>query len=202
MTTIEAGGTSQRARRAERAIVTASIGVQSPSRSDSIRDVTRLHERVVQRARELKESGAATWFDAGPISTYDWINGNERVSNTTATVQVRLRDLDRVSEVVTELAVEGITTNVTWELTDQTQRQVQSEARRDAVGAARAAAEDYAAALGAGISQVLSISDQARGGDFSPRFARAAMFDAGPAEVTVPDIEVTATVVGTYATKS
>jgi uncharacterized protein YggE len=62
-------------------------------------------------------------------------------------------------------------------------------------------AEDYATALGRRIGTVVSVSD-APSALFSaqPRFAAAGAFGDAPAEVTIAEITVSATVSGVYET--
>ena len=201
MTKIEATGVGKFFRRAERATVSANIKAGSPDRAESVREAARLHAAVVARAQSLQQAGAATSYEATPLSTYEWSDdANPRRFATTATIQVTLQDLDLVSSLTTELADEGVTATVAWALTDETRRDRERAARQEAVRQSRTVADDYAEALGQKVVEVVSVTDQWQGFGPAARFmaADAGLF-AGPVEVTVPDIEVSATVVATYS---
>lgn len=191
----------------ERATITARISATSSDRSASIADATRIHNRAVQRAEQLRASGDATWHAADPISTWaqkTYAEGDQKrivIEHTTSSrVRVKLSNLALVSALVTELAEAGLSTDVSWTLTEASRRVHERHVRTAAVSEARVIAEDYAAALGKRIGTTVSISD-APGTGFpaQPRFAAAAFGD-DPAEVTIAEITVSATVAGVYET--
>ncbi|MFT4233877.1 MAG: SIMPL domain-containing protein [Microbacterium sp.] len=210
MTTIHAQGTSEAFYTAERATITISVSVTSASRAHSIETATALHNRIVARAVALRESNDATWHSADPIHTYAFKTLRKGSKSqvdiehrTASTVRVKLQNLELVSDLVTEMAYEGVTTNVDWTLTEEFRKRVEKDARRDAVHQARAVADDYAEALGETIDHVVSISDVVGGdtADFRPRtMMRAQAFSTESAEVTIPEITVSATVTGVFDT--
>ncbi len=204
MTTIHATGTSESHYRAERATVAAHISVSSRDRSRSIQGATDLHNRIAARAQALRDSGDATWHAADPISTWarkEYEEGSKQKvvieHITTSRVRIKLANLGLVSALVTELAEAGASTDVSWTLTETFKRNCERHARKAAVGAARAIADDYAEALGERIARVVSISDApASFGGAQARFAAASV--GGEAQVTVAEITVSASVEGVF----
>lgn len=208
MTTIHATGTSEQHILAERATITARVSSTSRDRSASIADATRTHNWAVQRAEQLRTSGDATWHAADPISTWThktYAEGKQQkvvVEHTTSSrVRVKLSNLALVSELVTEFAEAGLSTDIAWSLTEESRRAHERRVRAAAVGEARMIAEDYATALGRRIGAVVSVSDAPQGSfPAQPRFAAASALGDGPAEVTIAEITVSATVAGVYET--
>ncbi|WP_053382536.1 SIMPL domain-containing protein [Leucobacter celer] len=208
MTTIHATGTSEEHFPAERATITARVTATSRDRSASIADATRVHNWTVQRAEQLRANGDATWHAADPVSTWahkTYAQGSQQqvvIEHTTSSrVRIKLSNLALVSELVTEFAEAGLTTDVDWTLTEASRRAHERRARAAAVGEARMIAEDYATALGRRIGTVVSVSD-APSTPFpaQARFAAAGAFGDAPAEVTIAEITVSATVSGVYET--
>lgn len=207
MTSIHATGTSTAHYPAERATVTARVSVTSRDRASSIDQATRLHNALVARAVQLRDGGDATWYAADPISTWAQKNYDQGYDSkptiehaTSSSVRVKLSNLELVSALVEEFSQAGASTDVDWSLTEESLREREREARRAAVAEARAVAEDYADALGERIAKVVSISDT-RDAPFvgGPRFAAAARMDASaPAEVTIAEITVSASVQGVF----
>lgn len=205
MTSIHATGTSISHFPAERATVTARVLEVSKDRNESIEAATRLHNRLVARAEQLRGSGDATWHSADPISTWARKSYAEGAKSTvvvehvtSSAVRIKLANLALVSELVDELARAGAETDVTWSLTDPFRREVERGVRKAAVAEARAVAEDYAEALGERIERVVSVSDGE--GDWQGPGVRAmaASIGSGPAEVTIAEITVSATVAGVF----
>lgn len=205
MPQIHATGTKESFYRAERATITARISVVSTDRSRSIADATSLHNWVAGRAQQLRSSGDATWHAAEAPTTSvrkTYAEGNkskvilEHV--TSSRVRIKLSNLEIVGALVAELSEAGAETSVSWALTDASKRAHERTARKGAVGAARAIADDYADALGEKIVRVVSISDSSGGygGPVQARFASDSA-GAGP-EVTVAEITVSATVQGVF----
>lgn len=211
MTTIHATGTSSTKHRAERATISAHISVTEESRSDSITKATNLHNSLLARAKQLAERGEAGRYEADPISTYARNSFGEgsgsgsetRIEYTTSSiVRIELTNLEIVSELVLELAEAGAQTSVSWSLTEASREQHLRTARKAAVTEARSVADDYAQALGETVESVTSISDT-REGSFgaAPRFAMADMAHGASAEITIAEIEVTASVVGVFESR-
>lgn len=208
MTTIHATGTSEMYFLAERATITARVSASSRDRSASIADATRTHNWTVQRAEQLRASGDATWHAADPISTWThktYAEGDQKqvvIEHTTSSrVRIKLSNLALVSELVTEFAEAGLSTDVSWALTEASRRAHERGVRAAAVSEARMIAEDYATALGRRIGTVVSISDAPQASfQAQPRFAAASAFSDSAAEVTIAEITVSATVSGVYET--
>lgn len=118
---------------------------------------------------------------------------------TSSTVQIKLANLSLVSSIVTDLAEDGVSTDVEWSLTEVTKRQVEKQARKAAVVEAGNIAQDYADALGQRIVKAVKLSDIATPRKSpSSRFSDELGYFSGSAEVTVAEITVSSTVVGDY----
>ncbi|MGO1543838.1 MAG: SIMPL domain-containing protein [Gulosibacter sp.] len=208
MTRIHATGTSEAHYRAERATILAQISITSTDRSESIRIATQLHNWASSRAQQLRESGDATWHAANPISTWtrkSYAQGSKSkviVEHITSSqVRVKLSNLELVSELVTEFSEAGLHASVEWALTEDSRRAYEQSARKAAVGEAQEIAEDYANALGERVTRVVTISDTrqtAFGGPPARAMAVAGGGQTELAEVTVPEITVSATVSGEF----
>ncbi|MDJ1370776.1 SIMPL domain-containing protein [Gulosibacter molinativorax] len=208
MTEIHATGTAETHHLAERATVQAHTSVASRDRSQSIQTASALHNRIVERAQQLRGAGDATWHAASPISTWTrktYAEGSrtrvilEHV--TTSNVSVKLANLDLVSQLVNELTEAGASTNVTWTLTEQSRRTHERAARKAAVASAREIADDYADALGERVVQVASISD-VEGRPVAPMgMMRASAEATETAEVTIQEITVRASVTGVFVSE-
>lgn len=206
MTLIHATGTSEFHYRAERATITARVGIASPDRSTSISRATELHNQIATRAQQLRDSGDATWHAADAISSvarksYEPGSKSKVVIEhfTSSRVRIKLSNLELVGPLVSELASIGAETNVDWSLTETFRRKCERHARKAAVGEARRIADDYADALGEGISRVISISDAPPG--FGGAQARFAASGANDPEVTIAEITVSASVKGEFTTE-
>lgn len=206
MTRIHATGTSELHLTAERATITARISATSTGRNQSIATATKQHNEIVALAQQLRSSGDATWHSADPISTWARKTYAEGAGEkiiieyvTNSVIRVKLSNLAMISDLVTKLAVAGITAEVGWSLTEGTKREAEKQARKLAVIEAGKIAEDYASALGRQITSVIEITDSPGGiGGGSPRFAQARSFSGGSADVTPAEITVSETVAGTY----
>lgn len=207
MTEIHATGTNESHYRAERATVTARVSVTSTDRSRSISDATSLHNWIAVRAKQLRESGDATWHAAEAPSTWARKSYQEGKSSkviiehvTSSRVLIKLSNLDLVGALVEELSSAGAKTDVSWTLTEATRRSRERQARKAAVGAAREIAADYADALNEKIVRVVSISDGPQNFGFAGGVARsaAASMSSEAAEVSVAEITVSASVQGVF----
>lgn len=185
---------------ADLANLSASVSAQGQKRDEVLNASYQAHSALVTRAKELVEEGAASRYIAGGVSTYSnsWRDerGEQVIEHRAqATVRLFVTALDRVGEISAELTESGADTNVSWELLSETEQSLMSGLRAHAVENARAAAEDYARALGAANVAIVSIRDSAGGGRVAPlgeaRFAMASAASPIP-ELTVGEITVTA----------
>ena len=207
MTQIHATGTHESHYRAERATVSARVSIASTDRARSISDATALHNWIAARAQQLRDSGDATWHSADAPSTsvrksYQEGKGSKVVIEhvTTSRVRIKLSNLEFVGALVEELSNAGAATDVGWALTEATKRERERQARKAAVGAARAIADDYADALGERVVRVVSISDGPQNFGYAGATMRSASadFSGESAEVTVAEITVSASVQGVF----
>ena len=182
-------GTAERHLRAERATLTISPRVVTDSAAASVAAAEKIVADLAARARALRESGDATWHQVGTIRLSSRTVGadDDRVEHIAqATVQIKLANLALVGPLSSEWAASTISVIPSWALTEATRRAHEREVRIAAVAAARARAEDYAAALQGKVRSVLEVSDLGAGASSAVRGSSA---PAG-VEVTVPEITV------------
>ena len=203
MTKITSTGTTERHYKAERATVVISVATRHESRSEAIAQTTDAHNEAMRLVRLLESEGRATWVKGDPISTYQRQvkhEGSETWRNvyvSSSRVMVKLQDLAYVSGFVTDLQEKGYSTSVSWSLTEVTRKARTSEVRRRAVQKAREVADEYASALGHEIVSVKSISDvAASSGMYASKMRGSA--GSAPAEITIPEITISAAVIGVY----
>lgn len=114
-------------------------------------------------------------------------------------VTIRARDLDKLGDVLDNLVTLGANqmNGLTFEVSKA--ETLKDEARKEAIANARRRAELFAAASGAQIGEVMTISEDTA--DFNPRpmYARAAMAEAVPVERGTETLEARVTV--TWALK-
>lgn len=201
MTKITSTGTTEHHYKAERATVVISVTTRHESRSKAIAQTTDAHNEAMRLVRLLESEGRATWVKGDPISTSQQQvkqEGSDTWRNvyvSSSRVMVKLQDLAYVSGFVTDLQEKGYGTSVSWSLTEVTRKTRTSEVRRRAVQKAREVAEEYADALGHEIIAVKSISDV----DVQKPYAGMARGAASSvAEVTIPEITISAAVIGVY----
>lgn len=215
MTEITVSGAAERRLPADRAMLLVSETFTSPEREAAYTHAAAAHARIVDRASRLVTEGEAERYAADPIATFSNSWRDERGETVvehraTVNVTIELLALDRVGELTAELSIGGANPQVSWELSAEVRDAALRELRGEAVAAARAAAEDYAAALAAGAGrgggsavEIVSLRDTP--GGFSPlpragvRFAKADAMQAP--EVTVGEIAVRADVEAVFVTR-
>lgn len=196
MTTITVMGAAEARVAADQAEVYAQAASRDASRATAVDAANAAHERLVARAKELVASGAAIGYVADPVSTYSnsWRNehGEQTVEHSaTASVRITLVDLVVVGEVAAALTDGGADARVEWTLSAEARRDRTRELRGAAVADARAAAEDFAEAIGAATLTLDALRDGRAGGSPMPLAdARFAMAAAPAPEVTVGQIDV------------
>ncbi|WP_162231088.1 SIMPL domain-containing protein [Leucobacter musarum] len=195
MTEIRVTGAATRSLPADQATVRASARFADASRENVVASASALQDRVLDRLRAVAAAGGADAYIADPISTSSnsWSGeGGVRVVEHSAvvSVSVTLHDPQRVGELIAGLIEDGADADATWELSAAHRAAVISELRAEAVADARAAAGDYAAALGAPGIEITSVEDASDAGFPGPPVMRmAAAKDFAP-EVTARDIQV------------
>ncbi|GAA1318791.1 SIMPL domain-containing protein [Leucobacter albus] len=196
MTHITVSGAAEARVPADQADLYASVSRRDASREAALAGANEAHARLVERAKALVAEGAASRYDADPVSTYSNTWRDERGENVVehqanASVRIVLTALERVGEVAAELTASGADVRVQWELGSALRQEWTRRLRADAVADARVAAGDYAAAIGAGEPALVSLSDGRGGGGPVPvAGARMAMADMAAPEVTVGQIDV------------
>lgn len=116
--------------------------------------------------------------------------------SASSSIEIRLRDLDRVGTVLDAVVSEGANrlSGISFGLSDP--GAAQDEARRAAVADARARAELYAEAAGVALGEVLTITES---GGHTPMPMAYAMRESAPAPVAPGKIEISASVTIIYA---
>lgn len=203
MTEITVTGGADAVVPADRAELSASVTRRGSDRAQVIAEAGKAHAALVARASELVAEGAAVEYVAAPVSSYSssWSDDSgATVVEHQASVNIRIMliALDRVGEISAEATASGADVRVSWELSDEVRREETRGLRGKAVADARAAAEDYAAAIGAMSLSMVSLRDEAPGYRPMPmRHARAVALEAAP-EVTVEDLAVSVSVTVTF----
>jgi uncharacterized protein YggE len=201
MTSITVEGLGERHLRAERATLTAHVAIAHRDRSESIAQGTAVHSRIAHSAAKLRDSGAATWHSVDPLATNarTWTDKDGRKHQdhvTNGSVRVKLGQLALVADAVAELSALGAAVSTSWALTETTKSRVTKELRTAAVRDARAKADDFAAALGAKVADVMRITETAGYAPQGVRGAAAGQKD----ELTIPEITVRVGITGEYET--
>lgn len=195
MTEIRVTGAATQSLPADQATVRASARFADASRENVVANANALQDRVLDRLRGVIDAGGADAYIADPISTSSssWSGeGGVRVVEHSAAVSVSmtLHDPQRAGELIAGLIEDGADADASWELSAERRAAVISELRVEAVADARAAAGDYAAALGAPNIEIISVEDASDTGFPGPPVMRmAAAKDFAP-EVTARDIQV------------
>lgn len=197
MIEITVSGSAEERVSANQAQIVASVSVNDASRVAALEQVAEIQARLVDRAKALVAAGSASKYASEAVSTYSnsWRDeqGKAAVEHHAQTsVRLLLTALDLVGELAAELTDMGANTQVNWELSQELRADLTRNLRSIAVGDARAAAQDYADAIGAGSIQIVSLRDGRGGGSVRPmgmpmsdaRFAMAAP------EVTLGEVSV------------
>lgn len=204
MTQITVTGSAEARVPADQADIYASVSRRDAVRETALQGANEAHGRLVERAKALVAEGAAIEYVADPVSTYSNSWRDERGDNVVehqahANVRIVLTALDRVGEVAAELTEGGADVRVQWELGSEQRGEWTRKLRGEAVADARAAAEDFAAAIAANGLTLVSLRDGRSGGGPSPvGDARFAMAAAAAPEVTVGQISVNVQVEATF----
>jgi Uncharacterized conserved protein len=198
MTVVITEGTAERHLRAERATLTFTPRVVADTAAAAVAGVESTVTTLAARARALRDSGDATWHQVGTVRVHSRTVGqdDDRVEHIAqASVQIKLANLDLVGPLTSEFSAATVSVTPQWALTEQTRHAHEREVRIAAVAAARARAEDYAAALQGTVREVLEVSDLAGP---TASGVRGASASPAAAEVTVPEITVSGRVTARF----
>lgn len=201
MTEIKVEGLGERHLRAERATLTAQVGIAHRDRSESIARGAAVHAGIARRAAELRDSGAATWHSIDPLATNvrTWTDKDGKKHQdhvTSGTVRIKLSRLSIVADAVAELSALGAAVSTAWALTETTKLRTTKELRTAAVQDARAKADDFASALGTAVIGVIRVTEAAGYSAGGMRGAAGGQHD----ELTIPEITVRVSITGEYET--
>jgi len=157
----------------------------------SARTATDAFATALAGARALLDELGCT-YTAGSLTS--WEGGQERRSRhrVWCDVVVTVEDLSVLPRLVEQVLETGrlSVSHLDWQLS--TVRELRRQARITAIADAQEAAEDYAAALGLRLGQVLGVSDQDTGG-MRPMMSRAMFGQARKGGDERPEIDLSAT---------
>lgn len=151
----------------ERAGVTVTVRAEGAERADVLARVQALAERLTGELGELEASGAVDEWSSERVSAWanhPWNDAGERlplVHYASMPVTAVFADFAALEEWLSpvlgldEVAVSG----PWWTLSEETRAEVERQASREAIEAARAKAEDFAAAIGKASVEPVEISD-------------------------------------------
>jgi uncharacterized protein len=189
----------------------ASISTGIQTEAPTARDAMTLNTAAMIKLIEgLKAQGIAskdiqsTSITVTPRYTNPRDGKQPAINGYTATNQVRLvvRDLNRAGDILDAALTLGATQmgGIAFEVS--TAEKLKDEARKDAMTNARRRAELFAAAAGASVGQVISISEDVQGHASMPMFKAARSMAAGaPVPVEAGTMQLDATVNVTWSLK-
>lgn len=204
MTNITVTGAAEARVSADQADVFASVSRHDASRETALQGANEAHGKLVEKAKSLVAEGIASHYVAEPVATYSNSWRDERGNNVVehqahASIRIVITALDHAGQVAAELTESGADVRVQWELGAALRDEWTRKLRSEAVADARAAAEDFAAAIAAADLTLLSLRDGRTGGGPSPvGDVRMAMAAAAAPEVTVGQIVVGVQVEATF----
>ncbi|MBN9606521.1 MAG: SIMPL domain-containing protein [Actinomycetales bacterium] len=216
-------GSARLRRTAERAHLVAVAAVDGPERDEVVARATELSARLQEALRGVHDA------EAGPVRSWSaqgmqvgshrpWDqNGQQLPLVHTASLEVRAEfdDPEALARFADEFsAVDGVQiAGISWRLTEATERETLRAARGEAVRDALERAADFAAALGLGAPEPVSLADpglldagRPDGGAPAPKMEmmaqRSASFDSGPGlQFTPGEIEVAAGVEARFSAR-
>lgn len=148
----------------DQVIITLGVQTQDASIGQAVRENNRRAETMKQAilaAGVAPEDLQTTFFNVFQQQRFDEFGNptGELVYVVDNTVTVRLRDIDKLSGLLEAALEDGATSvnGVTFGVEDPTE--ALSQARQEAVEAARAHADELAAASGASLGRILSINE-------------------------------------------
>lgn len=205
MIEITVSGAAEERVAADQVQLVASVSVSNSAREAALEQVAAMQARLVDRAKSLVADGSASKYASEAVSTYSNSWRNEQGETTVehhaqSTVRMLVTALDRVGELAAELTDMGANMQVNWELSQELRADLTRNLRSVAVGDARAAAQDYAEAIGAGSIHMVSLRD-GRGGGAGPRpmaMSDARMAMASAPEVTLGEVSVSVNLEATF----
>lgn len=204
MTVVVTEGTAERHLASERCTLTIRVAREAPTSEAATQSASHRVLALAERVTQLRASGAATWHQVTPVTSWlrKW-HDDQGVEHSAwvaaAEVRVKLSDLTLVGPLSNDMAAEGYTVVPAWDLTEATRKSVLREVRVEAVRSARERAEDYATALDARVIDILELSDAAgQGFAGSPRAAAASFGSSAADQVTIPEQTVSARVTARF----
>lgn len=153
----------------------AEIAVQISLYGTDERDLRRQYDRIVSRLRtaardaggevevgELMSSSDMAAYNVVDVDINATVDSNvlgDTGSSGAASAMIRLRDLSRIEALTRTLAgIEGVYSDSTFRASDLTG--VRRQARDNAIAAARAEAESYAASMGMRVARIARVTER------------------------------------------
>jgi len=191
-------------------IAMLSFGVQTGRQSSAEQAMTNLAENMNAIIAAVKAAGVeekdikTQYLNLNPA--YDWLDGRqvERGFEAGQSLQVKVRDLDKISEILDVAVSNGANQSGGVSFTIDEITDLQAQAREEAINDAEAKAKKLADQLGVTLGAIRGFSDGYGGGAPMPYYDRAVMMesDAGSVakapEIPAGEQEINANVSITY----
>ncbi|MDP3997486.1 MAG: SIMPL domain-containing protein [bacterium] len=191
-------------------IAQINLGVQTGAQTTASAAISILETKFNAVVASVKKDGVkeedikATNLSINPV--YDYSDGRQQLRGYEASesVQVKIRDLDRIGDIVTKATGEGANQVGGISFTIDDPEDLRLQAQEEAIKNAKSKADELAKALGVHLGQVKTFSASTQVPDQPPIYARAALENdavGGGVEVPAGSQDVTATVTVTYEIK-
>lgn len=192
-------------------IALLSFGVQTGRQSSAEIAMTKLAEDMNAIIAAVKAAGVeekdiqTQYLNLNPA--YDWLDGRqvERGFEASQSLQVKVRDLDKISDILDVAVSNGANQSGGVSFTIDEITELQAQAREEAINDAEAKAQKLADQLGVTLGAIRGFSDGYMGGVPMPYYERAVSMDAGSAmnqakapEIPAGEQEINANVSITY----
>lgn len=152
----------------EHATMNVTVSVESKTAQDATRGAAGRHKAVVAALRALGIEARdilTTHYDVSPVYDQDerGRQGERRGFASTHTLQVRIRKLDRVGDVIDAVVGAGADRLSSLQFVSMNEDSIQQAALTEATKSARARAETIARALGGQLGELVDITTQGSG---------------------------------------
>lgn len=191
-------------------IATISLGIQisKPTVKSAKDEVNRITNQAVDTLKKLGLAEKDIKTENYSIyPEYDYSAGRSRISGyrVSSNLEVTVRDLEKVNDVIDQTANLGINTlgNISLKVNDDQLKKLQQQAREEAVKEAKTKAENLAQAAGMKLGRIINVSESE---PYSPRpvflAADAKTMQAGEStDIQVGSTDISLTVILTYETR-
>ena len=145
-----------------------SLSVVSNAKTVAIaqKDNTDKMNKIIQAMKDLgikEEDQKTTNYNVSP--SYQYFNGRSEIIgyDITQTLEVKIRDLEKVSDILGKAAASGANQVGSLSFTFDNPEKLKTEARQKAIDNAKTKAQDLAGSLGVSLGKVVSFSESSSG---------------------------------------